>query len=148
MPHPAALRLIWPTVTRAYTQAYGDRQQIYYEASWDPVSQTYWLHGGHEGVDLQASEGSPVLACLRGQVSYGPPGTAYGKYVRIISNVPGVGQVTLLYGHLREILVPDGSIVPAGRLSAWRDGPVRRPGRICIWVCGLPGWNCGPPATT
>ncbi len=129
MPHPAALRLVWPTVTRAYTQAYGDRQQIYYEASWDPVNQTYWLHGGHEGVDLQAAEGSPVLACLRGQASYGPPGTAYGKYIRIISHVPGVGQVTLLYGHLREILVPDGSTVSAGEVIglAGRTGQATGP---------------------
>jgi murein DD-endopeptidase MepM/ murein hydrolase activator NlpD len=114
MPHPAALRLVWPTLTRAYTQAYGDRQQVYYEASWDPVNQTYWLHGGHEGVDLQAAEGSPILACLPGRASHGPPGTAYGKYVRTVSNVPGVGQVTLLYGHLREILVPDGGTLSAG----------------------------------
>lgn len=116
MPHPATLRLIWPTVTRAYTQAYGDRQQIYYEASWDPATRTYWLHGGHEGVDLQAAEGSPVLACLRGRVSHGPPGTAYGKYLRILSEVPGGGQVTLLYAHLREILVPDGGTVSAGEV--------------------------------
>lgn len=129
MPHPAALRLIWPTVTRAYTQAYGDRQQTYYEASWDPVNQTYWLHGGHEGVDLQAAEGSPILACLRGQAFHGPPGTAYGKYIRIISNVPGVGQVTLLYGHLREILVPDGSTVSAGEVIglAGRTGQATGP---------------------
>ncbi len=129
MPHPAALRLVWPTVTRAYTQAYGDRQQTYYEASWDPVNQTYWLHGGHEGVDLQAAEGSPVLACLRGQASHGPPGTAYGKYVRIISNVPGVGQVTLLYGHLRDILAPDGGTVSAGEVIglAGRTGQATGP---------------------
>ncbi len=129
MPHPAALRLLWPTVTRAYTQAYGDRQQSYYEASWDPVHQTYWLHGGHEGVDLQAAEGSPILACLRGQVSHGPPGTAYGKYVRTVSNVPGVGQVTVLYGHLREILVPDGSTVSAGEVIglAGRTGQATGP---------------------
>jgi murein DD-endopeptidase MepM/ murein hydrolase activator NlpD len=129
MPHPVTLRLVWPTVTRAYTQAYGDRQQLYYQASWDPVSQTYWLHGGHEGVDLQATEGSPVLACLRGQVSHGPPGTAYGRYVRILSDVPGVGRVTLLYGHLREILVPDGSTVSAGEVIglAGRTGQATGP---------------------
>lgn len=129
MPHPAALRLVWPTVTRAYTQAYGDRQQTYYEASWDPVHQTYWLHGGHEGVDIQAAEGSPVLACLRGRVSYGPPGTAYGNYVRITGDVPGVGPVTLLYGHLREILVPDGRTVSAGEVIglAGRTGQATGP---------------------
>ncbi len=133
MPHPAALRLVWPTTVRAYTQAFGDRQQTYYEASYDPVSRQYWLHGGHEGVDLQAAEGSPVLSCLRGRVSYGPSGTAYGKYLRVISEVPGVGQVTLLYAHLREILVPDGATVRAGRSSAWRGGRGRQRGRISIW---------------
>ncbi|MDW8067563.1 MAG: M23 family metallopeptidase [Anaerolineae bacterium] len=129
MPHPATLRLVWPTVTRAYTQAYGDRQQIYYQASWDPVNQTYWLHGGHEGVDLQAAEGSPVLACLRGEVAHGPPGTAYGKYIRILSHVPGVGQITLLYGHLREILAPEGSTVSAGEVIglAGRTGQATGP---------------------
>ncbi len=129
MPHPAALRLVWPTVTRAYTQAFGDRQRIYYEASYDPITQKYWLHGGHEGVDLQAAEGSPVLACLRGQVSHGPPGTAYGNYVRVVSDVEGVGRVTLLYGHLREILVPDGSTVLAGQVIglAGRTGQTTGP---------------------
>lgn len=129
MPHPAALRLVWPTVTRAYTQAFGDRQQIYYEASYDLVSQKYWLHGGHEGVDLQATEGSPILAALKGRISHGPPGTAYGKYVRVVSQVEGVGQVTLLYGHLREILVSDGSTVPAGEVIglAGRTGQATGP---------------------
>ncbi len=129
MPHPAALRLVWPTVTRAYTQAFGDRQQIYYEASYDPVAQKYWLHGGHEGVDLQAAEASPVLACLRGQAFHGPPGTAYGTYLRVVSDVDGVGQVTLLYGHLREILVPDGSTVLAGQVIglAGRTGQATGP---------------------
>ncbi|RME38059.1 MAG: M23 family metallopeptidase, partial [Thermoflexia bacterium] len=129
MPHPAALRLVWPTTVRAYTQAFGDRQQTYYEASYDPVSRQYWLHGGHEGVDLQAAEGSPVLSCLRGRVSYGPSGTAYGKYLRVISEVPGVGQVTLLYAHLREILVPDGATVRAGEVIglAGRTGQTTGP---------------------
>lgn len=129
MPHPAALRLVWPTTVRAYTQAFGDRQQTYYEASYDPSSGQYWLHGGHEGVDLQAAEGSPVLSCLRGRVSHGPPGTAYGKYVRVVSDVPNVGQVTLLYAHLREILVPDGATVRAGEVIglAGRTGQATGP---------------------
>ncbi|MBC7225687.1 MAG: M23 family metallopeptidase [Thermoflexales bacterium] len=128
MPHPAALRLVWPTVTRAYTQAYGDRQQIYYEASWDPVAQKYWLHGGHEGVDLQAAEGSPVLACLRGQAECASA-EAYGNYVRVTSHVPGVGQVVLFYCHLREILVPHGATVSAGEV---------------IGLAGRTGYATGP----
>ncbi|HHH41390.1 MAG TPA: M23 family metallopeptidase [Chloroflexi bacterium] len=114
MPHPARLRLAWPTASRAYTQAFGDRQQVYYEASFDPDHNVHWLHGGHEGVDLEAAEGSPVRACLGGRVSHGPPGTAYGNYVRVTSQVSGVGRVTMFYAHLREIAVPNGAEVAKG----------------------------------
>lgn len=129
MPHPACLRLAWPTAMRAYTQAFGDRQQVYYEASYDSDHDVHWLHGGHEGVDLKAAEGSPIRACLGGLVSHGPPGTAYGNYVRVTSQIPGVGRVTLLYGHLREIAVPDGAEVTEGEVLglAGRTGTVTGP---------------------
>lgn len=129
MPHPALLRLTWPTAVRAYTQAFGDRQGLYYEASADPVYNTHWLHGGHEGVDLAAGEGTPIRACLGGQVSYGPPGTAYGNYVRVTTRADGVGEVTLLYGHLYQISVPDGSQVSAGQVLglAGRTGQATGP---------------------
>lgn len=129
MPHPAHLRLAWPTARRAYTQAFGDRQQVYYEASYDADHDVHWLHGGHEGVDLEAAEGSPIRACLGGRVSHGPPGTAYGNYVRVTSRVSGVGQVTLLYAHLQEITAPDGMEVAQGGVlgRAGRAGQVTGP---------------------
>lgn len=116
MPHPASLRLAWPTATRAYTQAFGDRQQVYYEASYDPAYNTFWLHGGHEGVDLEAAEGTPIRACLPGRVSHGPPDTAYGNYVRVVSQTASLGQVTLLYAHLKEIAASDGAEVAQGEV--------------------------------
>ncbi len=129
MPHPTRLRLGWPTVTRSYTQAFGDRQQVYYDASFDQTHQVHWLHGGHEGVDMEAAEGSPILACLGGRVSHGPPGTAYGNYVRVTSQVSGVGEVTLLYAHLREISAPDGAEVSKGTVLgfAGRTGQATGP---------------------
>ena len=116
MPHPSTVRLAWPTVTRAYTQAFGERQRRYFEASFDPVHHVHWLHGGHEGVDLQAAEGTPVRACLAGRVSIGPSGTAYGNYVRVVSLIPAVGEVTLLYAHLQQILAEDGVDVAQGEV--------------------------------
>jgi murein DD-endopeptidase MepM/ murein hydrolase activator NlpD len=116
MPHPSTMRLTWPTAARAYTQAYGERQRRYFEASFDPVHNVHWLHGGHEGVDLQAAEGTPVRACLAGRVSIGPPGTAYGNYVRVVSRLPTVGEVTLLYAHLQQILAEDGVDVTQGEV--------------------------------
>ncbi|MBN1954504.1 MAG: M23 family metallopeptidase [Anaerolineae bacterium] len=116
MPPAADLRLEWPTVSRAYTQAFGDRQQLYYDASYDPEHDVHWLHGGHEGVDLRAVEGSPVKACLPGQVTCGAPGTAYGNFVRVSSPVAGVGAITLLYAHMQQITAEDGSEVAAGEV--------------------------------
>ncbi len=129
MPHPATMRLAWPTTARAYTQTFGQRQRRYFEASFDPAHNVHWLHGGHEGVDLQAAEGTPVRACLAGRVSIGPPGTAYGNYVRVTSNVPTVGEVTLLYAHLQQILAEDGMDVTQGEVVglAGRSGNTTGP---------------------
>ena len=129
MPHPAHIRLAWPTVTRAYTQAFGDRQQVYYDASYDPTYGVHWLHGGHEGVDLRAADSTPIRACLGGLVSHGQPGTAYGNFVRVTTNIPSVGAVTLLYAHLEQITAADGVEVAAGEVlgRAGRTGNVTGP---------------------
>src|SRR5574341_292480 len=116
MPEPAQLRLRWPTQFRRINQDYGMRQNDYLRYS------SGWLHGGHEGVDIAAPEGSDVYAALPGTVvrseasrgnfagGYG----AYGEVISVESMVDGVGKVTLTYAHFSRRLVFQGAVVRAG----------------------------------
>ena len=119
MPHPALLRLAWPTIARDYTQLYGKRQKVYRQAS-------KWLHGGHEGVDLKAAFRTTIRACLAGSVSSGVH-AAYGNYVRVTSQVPEVGQVSLLYAHLDEVMaaadIAQGDTLGVAGETGNTDGP-------------------------
>jgi hypothetical protein len=119
MPHPALLRLEWPTIARDYTQLYGKRQQVYRQAS-------QWLHGGHEGIDCKAAFLTPIRACLAGSVTSGVH-TAYGNYVKVTSQIPEVGQVSLLYAHLEEVLaeadIGQGDTLGLAGETGNTDGP-------------------------
>ncbi|MEK9164826.1 MAG: M23 family metallopeptidase, partial [Chloroflexota bacterium] len=77
--------------------------------------------GGHEGIDIAATEGSDIYACLPGTVirseasrgnfnGYG----AYGEVISVDSEVPGVGRVTLTYAHFSQRLAQRGQAVRAG----------------------------------
>jgi murein DD-endopeptidase MepM/ murein hydrolase activator NlpD len=114
MPHPAAMRFTWPTEFRRYTQFYGENQKSYYETSFNNS-----LHGGHNGADLQVKHddpaSSPIRACLGGTVTHKQMiETGYGHHAYITSQVEGVGQVTLLYGHMTHVTVSEGDRVQAG----------------------------------
>ena len=116
MPSPAAMRLIWPTEFRYYTQYYGENQQSYYEHSFNRS-----LHGGHNGVDLHVKydnpASSPIRACLGGLVTRKRMiETGYGHHVYVRSQVEGVGQVTLLYAHMTHVPVEEGQTVRAGQV--------------------------------
>jgi hypothetical protein len=129
MPHPAALRLSWPTEFRYYTQYYGENQQRYYQTSWN-----HSLRGGHNGVDLhvnyQTPERSPIRSCLDGVVTQKElRETGYGHHVCIESQVEGIGRVTLLYAHMSHIIVEKGEAVQAGQV---------------IGAAGMTGATSGP----
>lgn len=116
LPEPDALRLNWPTEFRRLNQTYGMRQADYARYSGG------YLHGGHEGVDIAAPQGTDVYAALPGTVvrseatrgnfanGYG----AYGEVIAIDSDVPSVGRVTLTYAHLSRRLVERGMAVRTG----------------------------------
>ena len=75
---------------------------------------------GHSGVDIQADDKDPVFAMATGIVSFaGTLSTdpACGQSVRI-NNFDGSRVV---YCHLREYLVPQGSAVTAGQLVGRAD---------------------------
>ena len=114
MPHPAAMRFVWPTEFRHYTQFYGENQQSYYATSFNNS-----LRGGHNGVDMQVKHddpaSSPIRACLGGIVTHKQMiETGYGHHAYIASQVENVGQVTLLYGHMTHVTVNEGDSVQAG----------------------------------
>jgi murein DD-endopeptidase MepM/ murein hydrolase activator NlpD len=114
MPHPAAMRFAWPTEFRHYTQFYGENQRNYYDTSF-----AHSLHGGHNGADMQVRgddpTSSPIKACLDGVVTRKQMiETGYGHHATITSQVDGVGQVTLLYGHMTHVPVEEGDAVKAG----------------------------------
>jgi murein DD-endopeptidase MepM/ murein hydrolase activator NlpD len=114
MPHPAALRLTWPTEFRHYTQFYGENQRRYYETSFANS-----LRGGHNGADFQVKHddpaSSPIRACLGGIVTRKQMiETGYGHHAYVTSQVEDVGQVTLLYGHMTHVTVEKGDSVHAG----------------------------------
>jgi hypothetical protein len=114
MPHPSAMRFAWPTEFRHYTQFYGENQQNYYNTSF-----AHSLRGGHNGADMHVRgdnpDSSPIKACLDGVVTRKQMiETGYGHHAYVTSQVEGVGQVTLLYGHMTHVPVKVGDAVRAG----------------------------------
>jgi murein DD-endopeptidase MepM/ murein hydrolase activator NlpD len=69
-----------------------------------------WGTAHHDGVDLAAPEGTPVLAAAAGTVSVAEFTVPYGNYV-IIEHEYGYSTV---YAHMSEILAEVGTSVEAG----------------------------------
>ncbi len=143
LPEPAQLQLRWPTQFRRINQAYGMRQSDYLRYSGG------WLHGGHEGVDIAAPEGSEIYSALDGTVvrseasrgSYASGYGAYGEVIAVDSLVPGVGRVTLTYAHLRQRLVGQGAVVRAGDRLGLADQTGNAQGahlHLSMRIAGIP----------
>ena len=84
-------------------------------------AQTEYVSKWHNGIDLAASVGTPILAATDGTVVavanedlYCPHG-AYGKLIVINHN----DGLTTLYGHLSKQLVTDGETVKRGQLIGY-----------------------------
>lgn len=95
---------IWPTNnTRVVTSPYGSR--------WCPY------HGweSHNGADIDASYGSPVLAANSGTVIQAGWNGGYGISV-MISHSDGI---TTLYGHMSDWNVTAGQTVSQGDIIGW-----------------------------
>jgi murein DD-endopeptidase MepM/ murein hydrolase activator NlpD len=61
----------------------------------------------HNGVDLQAEIGTPVLAARSGRVIAATSNKGMGKYIILKHS----GGITTIYGHLSEIYVQKGDFV-------------------------------------
>jgi len=68
----------------------------------------------HEGIDIAAERGTPILAAAKGTVITARWKSGYGQTVEVDH---GYGFVTL-YGHASEILVREGDVVERGDVIA------------------------------
>ena len=64
----------------------------------------------HNGIDIMANEGTPILAFSSGEVDYIGESPAYGLYLQLKHD----NQVTTFYAHCSEIFVKKGQKVAAG----------------------------------
>lgn len=78
---------------------------------------------GHDGIDIAASPGTPVLSAREGIVlgtgntDLTCPGASYGKWVFIQHD----NGLSTIYAHLSTILVSQGQSVTTGQLIAYSD---------------------------
>lgn len=85
-----------------------------------PVEGVLYSHFGvrdgtrHDGIDIAAPEGTPVVAAAAGRVAFAGEQRGYGKL--LLLEHPG-GLVTV-YAHVQEILVAAGAQVAAGQMVA------------------------------
>lgn len=106
------IRLFWPTEYGVITQHFGARPE-YYKQFGLP---------GHEGLDLQAPDGSRIFACADGVVKLvvnsSIAGGNYGIQVRLLHEG---GLYETIYAHLLETKVQEGQIVYQGDLIGLAD---------------------------
>lgn len=72
------------------------------------------VHENHDGLDIPAQLGSPILAAGKGRVIFSAYAPGYGNLVEIDH---GQGVVTR-YGHAAELLVKTGEIVEQSQIIA------------------------------
>jgi murein DD-endopeptidase MepM/ murein hydrolase activator NlpD len=93
--------LIWPIESTTITSDFGRRS--------DP------LHGdrrAHQGVDIRADEGTPVLAAAAGTVVHAEQNARGGLYVKLDHG----NDTSTSYAHLSNIAVVPGERVQAGQI--------------------------------
>jgi lipoprotein NlpD len=71
--------------------------------------------GGHDGIDLRASEGTPIHAAEAGRVVYA--GDEVGDYGKVIV-IKHMGRWATVYAHNRKNLADEGQFVEKGDVIA------------------------------
>lgn len=77
----------------------------------DPATKQERLH---EGIDIEAAEGTPIKAVLSGVVASVRESPTYGKVIEIDHG----GGIATLYAHCQEVLVPASAKVNQGDVIA------------------------------
>lgn len=111
---PERLCLIWPTtLAKTVTQRYGINPQWY---------KVFGL-AGHEGIDIYAPNGAPILAMAAGTISrveHNAGSGNYGIHVRIEHQV-GAQRFETIYAHFQKAEVAVGQRVEAGQRIGLAD---------------------------
>ena len=72
----------------------------------------------HSGVDFACPNGTTLVACTNATVyAAGPSGSGYGTYVRLT----GDDGNTIIYGHMRQVVVSKGQKVTKGQVIGYSD---------------------------
>lgn len=87
---------VMPTVG-TFTSGFGQR--------WDAI---------HGGIDIANAIGTPIVAATEGTIIDAGPAQGFGNWIRLLSDE---GTMTV-YGHMEEVLVPEGQRVQAGQTIA------------------------------
>lgn len=98
---PPIAQLVWPA-KGVVTQRFGERPEYYLAA---------FGSQGHNGLDIGAAAGTPVLACATGVAAYTGVDPDYGNYIRVWHEALGLHS---FYAHLQSVMVTTGATVTAG----------------------------------
>lgn len=87
-----------------------------YTTMWGAPYDNGWAigMGAHEGVDIVSSEGTPVYSVEDGVVIRARAQAGYGNVVMIKHTMPNKKVVFSIYGHLKDITVPENTPVKEG----------------------------------
>ena len=96
-----------------YYEPYGGGSLLWPLPGYSHLS-TYFMEGGHRGIDIPAPSGTPILAAAGGTVIKSQWNNSYGNYVAISH---GNGLVTL-YAHASALCCSVGDVVSAGETVA------------------------------
>jgi len=78
-----------------------------------PISQGFSSH--HPGIDIAASEGSPIIATADGKVIFAGQDLYYGNLIKIDHN----NNYMTVYGHNKENIVNNGDIIKRGQIIGY-----------------------------
>jgi murein DD-endopeptidase MepM/ murein hydrolase activator NlpD len=102
---PSPRALVWPA-KGIVTQRFGENVTEYMDA---------FGGQGHNGIDIGAAIGTPVVAIAAGEVAWTGADPDYGNYIRVHHPAHGLHS---FYAHLDKIMVQVGQTVQAGQQIA------------------------------
>lgn len=114
IPHTGSGVLSWPVAKPVITQTFG-------HTDFSTANPQVYSGHGHNGIDLKASPGTPLLAALSGTVKgtgdtdLTCPNASYGRWV-LIEHANGLST---LYAHLSTIGVTKGQQVSTGEVIGY-----------------------------